>query len=174
MTGKLRKFFFAQRSRVLQALTELKAPVELPLQTGVDQVFNCARENKQLEQILGPLLTDQLPAETTELKPGANLSGALAEPAVAKGLADLASINQLTRAQLAETLKHGLAAEETADLLAARVKAVFNHACNDRAEPIARAQTLSKMAAGRDLALKPVLRPEPTSPAGDDTATHNP
>jgi len=61
----------------------------------------------------------------------------------------LCVINQLTCAQLTESLRHGLVAMEAPAQLAARVRLLYNSAAADRAQPVALAETLSAINAGR-------------------------
>jgi len=142
MTGKLRRFFFNQRARVLAALRTFENQRALPPEKMTDDLFNITEENKELDSLLRPLFIELFKNHyNVPEEPG------LAESAATHSLSALASINQLTGAQLIESLKQGGAANESADQLASRAKAIFEQASDQRAPQIARAEILSAISA---------------------------
>ena len=118
LAGKLRRYFFEQRSRVLSKLAPVERNIGLIDPISPIPLFDLATENTKLLLRLGmgapwPVRLGPSP------------------PAIAT------EINQATLAELQQTLDESRAANETTDQLRGRIRHIYNHAASVRAKEIA-------------------------------------
>jgi HK97 family phage portal protein len=118
--GKLSRFLFEQRGRVLASLESACVGMERGEMARLDGVFNREVEDELLKFRLKPLVVEdarKVQGETSN--PGC-------DEWIAPVLARLDSLNRTTELEIVQALEEGVACGEGAEALAARVKAVFN------------------------------------------------
>ncbi len=176
--GKLCAFFFDQRRRVLAKLDQLAQSLPEPALTSapsavkpdssphdcvpvpaLTEIFNPLEETKLLLKKLTPLLQGALesgfaksikelsPADLT--LPPERLNSFLAERET-----ELHTVNETTFADLKSSLQEGIEKGESPATLASRVKRLFQHASDHRAETIATTETENAINTGRSLAMQ--------------------
>ena len=117
LAGKLRRFFFEQRSRVLSKLSSAAnnicptSPTGLtsPTPPALDELFELATENAKLLARLQLPMTEHTATE----------------------------INQATLSALTQTWQESLSATESIEQLRDRIRRLYNHAAAERAKEIA-------------------------------------
>ena len=152
--GTLRKFFFEQRGRVLAALaTETKAV------RGLDDIFNSEAENKILfDKLRAKLIADlqfggaqlfkELGAGDFNLPPTESLAF------LEKRKNPIQDINSTTWDRLKGSLQEGIAAGESYNELANRVREQYASASEQRADTIAFTETNIAVNSGRFEAMR--------------------
>lgn len=163
--GAMRKFFFEQRGRVLAALADEfgnqesgKSVPEFLSSKALDDIFNSEEENQKLfEKLKARLIADlqfggaqlfgEIGAGTFNLPP----SEALAF--LAKRKNPISDINATTWNAVKDSLSQGIAAGESYNDLANRVKAEYADASERRADTIAFTETNIAVNSGRHTAM---------------------
>jgi HK97 family phage portal protein len=186
-TGKLRRYFWEQRTRVLAALenstlgksasSPLSASAPLrepsdpssaathhsPLTThrsSIADIFNEPDETRRLLAALKPALLADLEYAAGQLWQELGVPAEFSLPPE-KAITFLQSrsnmisgINQTTFRKIQDELSAGLSAGETQQELQNRLKAVFNHASDFRAETIANTETQIALGKGRFIGME--------------------
>jgi HK97 family phage portal protein len=157
-TGRMKRFFFEQRGRVLSRLESAlrNQKSEIPtLSRGLEELFPFAEEDAALLKLLKPaLLTDvglggaQLWAEIGAAG-SFQLSPAGATEFLAARASAIRGINETTWSALRGELTEGIEAGESYAELAARVREVYTDADQRRAETIAQTETNIAVNSGR-------------------------
>lgn len=148
--GKLSKFFFEQRGRVLAKLDTLKGITA----KGLDDFFDMVGENAKLLAKMKPLLLADLEFGGAQLWKEIGLDNFELPPAdaikfLSKRENRIQDINASTWDELKSSLQDGLRAGETHDSLVDRVKQVYQDATGYRAEAIALTETNTATNSGR-------------------------
>lgn len=162
--GKLQKFFFEQRGRVLAKLNQIEKsswsnPVFLSNSKALDDIWNSSNEDGELLKKLKPLLIWDLDFGGAQVWQEISQAGDFNLPpndAIAffdKRKKVLTDINDTTWNSLKASLQEGLSAGESYDQLADRVKAIMQTAGDSRAQMIALTETNVAVNSGRDLAM---------------------
>lgn len=153
--GKLSKFFFEQRARVLTKL-EAQAAKSAKVQSRnwVDDLFDLVQEDASILGVMQPLLKGDLNFGVAQI--GKELSVPLFDVPPSRALEFLKTrqnvitdINRTTFDAIKGSLSQGLESGDTQAQLADRVKAVFNTASQSRAETIALTETNVAINSGR-------------------------
>jgi HK97 family phage portal protein len=118
--GQLRRFFFEQRGRVLEALDRLIAAGGSEVSAGFATLLDLPAENEKL-------IARTLPQAEAPLGAEHRLA--------------VAAVNQSTLESLKQSLNDGLAQGESLAQLAARVRTIYNHATDRRAADMASAES---------------------------------
>jgi hypothetical protein len=135
LVRKLSRFFFEQRGRVLAALPVVLRQLDSSTSSVCERLsalLELSFENAELMGHLKPVLLADFEAAFGEARVKAHLSTRLQA---------LEQINIETLELLNRSLHDGIADGEPLGSLTRRVKAVYNHAADVRAEAIARAET---------------------------------
>ncbi len=165
--SKLSSFFFAQRNRVLDHLEHLTNANSNHLSTLNSEpststehlLFDPAEETKLLSQKLLPLIRSDLDFGVTMVGREVSASDlALPPQQVSAFLAQreikFREVNQTTLKELSSSVLEGLRNGEPFNLMADRVKAIYQDASGRRAALIAGNETNSAVNAGRFLGMK--------------------
>jgi HK97 family phage portal protein len=156
--GKLHKFFFQQRMRVLAKMEELfNGAQSLKAKSAAEDIaalFDMKAENAALLKTLKPLLIADLEFGGAQLFAEIGLTDFKLPPedAIAflrKRENKITGINDETFGQLTATLEGGLQEGETYEQLVKRVKSVFQEASDFRANTIATTETNTAVNGGR-------------------------
>lgn len=162
-TGKLRRFFFEQRGRVIAALNAQivngVAPEKGFEAKAIEDLFNLGKENAELLARMKKLLIADLQFGGAQLFKEIGLADFAVPPAEAiaflgKRANEIKGVNATTFDQLKTSLAEGLAAGDTQQELTDRVKAVYTKASDLRAESIALTETNVAINSGRFAAMK--------------------
>lgn len=167
--GRLRKFFFEQRNRVLAKLEQIVKQIEIARAEGSDKqitpapaeliraledLLNVIAESRMLFERIGPLLRNDLEFGVAQIGKELGLDDFKVKPEAAIDFLSrrqnmIKEINQSTFEELRSSLQEGLTAGETFDDLAARVKDIYKTATDSRAESIALTETNIAVNSGR-------------------------
>ena len=168
--GKLSKYFFEQRGRVLANLEKLKKACgtdeerallsmaerlgKATVSRGIDDIFDAAKETEILMGRMKPVLVADLEFGGAQLWKEFDLGDFKLKPeATLKFLANreqiIQDINATTFDGLKSTLSDGLSSGETFEQLAQRVKDVYKEASESRANTIAVTETNTAVNNGR-------------------------
>lgn len=153
--SRLRRFFFGQRARILEALQAAAQRGVAGRTKGiVDEIFDLLAENDRLEKDVQPLIIADLEFGAAQL--AAEVGGVTFElsPArIGEYLANRAGIiqgiNQTTFEALRTSLEEGIATGESFADLADRVRQIYTDASRSRAETIAHTETQVAINTGR-------------------------
>ena len=143
MKGKLSKFFFQQRNRVLEQLEKETAKLTPDMERkAVDDVFNLAGENEKLLARLKPMLVADLEFGGAQLFAELGMDNFQLKPQAALDFLKvrenyIKEINQTTFDQITTSLREGLDEGESYEKLAARVKEALGTASGLHAKAIA-------------------------------------
>lgn len=160
MTGKIRRFFYEQRKRVLDALFSLlgKDSPQAVVKDYTDDILDSEKEDELLRIMIVPLFSDavqggiEAAAEELGLVDFEFTAG---DPAAAKFIETKAikitQINETVREQIRKAINEGLVAGDTVTELADRIRKVYNFA-STRAMTIARTESGSCIQGGKFLA----------------------
>jgi hypothetical protein len=163
--GKLKKFFFEQRVRVLAKLPEIHKAMfgnekTHPLTIkALDDIWNSTNEDGKLMEKLKPLLVSDLDFGGAQLwqeisaADDFNLAPNDAIEFLGKRKNVISGINATTWDSLKTSLQEGLKNGESYDDLADRVKTLFTGASEGRAQTIALTETQVAVNSGRQLAM---------------------
>lgn len=158
--GRMQKFFFEQRNRVLGRLDKLKSLSRAIVQKDIDDLWHQEEENKKLHEKIDQLLKSDLEFGGEQLMEeiGAgvdfNLPPAEAIAFLEKRKKIIDAINETTWNDLKASLQEGLAEGESTAQLAQRIKDVYTGASDARAWTIAMTETNVAVNSGRNLAMK--------------------
>ena len=157
-TGKLKKFFFEQRSRVLANLSKLNKDFT-PATKAFEDVFDEGAENADLLSRLKPLLVGDLEFGGAQLFAEIGMTDFTLPPSEAIEFLNLrenkiTGVNGETFQQLKETWQEALSKGETMEQIVDRTKKVFNEASDFRAETIAVTETNTAVNGGRFTGMK--------------------
>jgi HK97 family phage portal protein len=162
--GRLNKFFFEQRNRVLAALEkELDGSRANDFANDVDGSFsrralenllNLIQENKVLWQRLSPLLRNDLEFGVAQIGNELGIDDFAVSPTatinfLGKRENPIKAINHTTWDQLKGSLQDGLNEGETYTQLVDRVKTIYKDASQSRAESVALTETNIAVNSGR-------------------------
>ncbi|MBN1253983.1 MAG: phage portal protein [Deltaproteobacteria bacterium] len=156
ITSKIRRFFFEQRKRVLDALNDLLGKgVMGETKDYTDDVFNKNKEDELLKVLAEPLFADAvqegIDAVLTELAL-VDFEFSIGDPAAAKYIESkvvkIVGINDTVKEQIRKALNEGLIAGDTPKELADRIRGVYNFA-STRANSIARTESGSCIQGGK-------------------------
>ncbi len=155
--GKIAKFFFEQRSRLLAKLETNKSLLTSAATKDLNDLWNSANEDGKLIEKLKPLLLDDLEFGGNQLWQEIDLANFKLAPADAiKFLAQrepvIKDINQTTWERVRSSLEQGLKDGESYDQMAARIKEVYN-TTDARADVIALTETNVAINSGRNNAM---------------------
>lgn len=180
--GKLSKFFFEQRGRVLAKISELNIPDDAKSLTSkgvtsnlrrhlqdnplgyefsyraLDDIFNRSKEDEALWKKIKPTLIADLEFGGAQIWQDIGLSDFKLKPADATRFLDkrknvIQDINETTFNSLKSSLKAGLDAGESFEQLTDRVKSIYQNASVGRAEVIAVTETNVAINSGRNQAM---------------------
>lgn len=158
--GRLKKFFFEQRGRVLAKLDQISKSVAFAQTKSLDDLWNTEDEDKKLHAKLDPALKQDLAFGAAQIgnEIGVGIDFSLPPQDAIDFLAQrqpvIAGINDTTLGELKTSLTEGLVNGESHDELAGRVKDVFGMASDYRARMIAMTETNVAVNSGRQLAMK--------------------
>jgi HK97 family phage portal protein len=160
--GRLRKFFFEQRNRVLEKLAQLMERVAhyaAEEERVFSDVFNLLDEHKILWQRLGRLLAKDLEFGVAQIGQDLGLDDFKVPPSDAIAFMNgrenmVQEINRTTFNRLMAGLQEGLADGESYEQMAERVKATFKDASDSRAHSIAVTETNIAINSGRFAAME--------------------
>lgn len=149
--GKVSKFFFEQRGRVLAKLSEKTKGI-------ADDLFNLADETEKLLAKLKPLLLTDYQFGGAQLAQEVGIADLKLPPTdalafLAKRTSTIKDINATTFQKLKDSLADGLNAGESYNELADRVKSVYGTS-DERAATIALTETNVAINSGRDKAMR--------------------
>ncbi len=153
--GRLNKFFFEQRNRVLAALEK-----EMGQRNGgkgikaFENLLNLIEENKVLWQRLAPLLRNDLDFGVAQIGKDLGIEDFSVPPTatinfLGKRENPIKAINHTTWERLRSALQEGVGEGETFEQLTDRVKDIYKEASRSRAESIALTETNIAVNSGR-------------------------
>lgn len=171
--GKLRKFFLQQKNRLLSNLPKIMKQFELAeggeswlwkqdassVTRGIDDLLNLADEDAALLKALKPTLIADLEHGGSQLWKEIGRDNFALPPAEAIAYLDkrknvISGINSTTWDKLKSSLQEGLAAGETMDELAGRIKTSYQGINDHRADTIALTETAVATNKGRNIAMQ--------------------
>lgn len=156
--GRLKKFFFEQRNRVLARLDKIKS-LRAIVTKDIDDLWDKKVEDAELKKKLKPSLQTDLEFGGAQLyeEIGAGIDFSLPPSEAIAFLAKrdpiLSEINATTWNSVKSSLMDGLAAGDSTDQLAQRVKDVYAMT-DSRAHTIAMTETNIAVNSGRHIAMK--------------------
>lgn len=159
LEGKVRKFFFEQRGRVLEALEREFGNKSTTRALG--DVFNADDEARRMLERMKPALLADLEFGGAQLWKEFDLTGFAVPPERAILFLKtrekaIEALSQDTFQKLTGSLQEGLSAGETFQELAARVKQYYTTATESRAETVALTETNIAVNSGRFIGMKEV------------------